>query len=206
MFFSFFTRNTLRENLFLLNVCQALAKRERCKLQAPIYKAWILARMLHTSVTCDWLYHFSHTWRNIVCSPDLPELICVWKTCDIVFWWVFLSTYIIKLYSHLCEQIYVCFVFPIQTTWFSLGNLLCLSINYVQICAWMGRSLKKFSGARSRDLIEQTKQISWKGLFDIGFWESKWISAIWKGLCCCVDWEWNTFKKESSTYYLYFFK
>ena len=40
------------------------------------------------------------------------------------FWWVFLSMYIIKLYSHLCEQLYVCFVFPIQTTWCSLGNLL----------------------------------------------------------------------------------
>ena len=75
----FFTWNTLRENLFLLNVCEALAKRERCKLQAPIYKAWILARMLHTSVTCAWTYHFSHTWRNIVRSSDWPELICVWE-------------------------------------------------------------------------------------------------------------------------------
>ena len=62
---------------------------------------------------------------------------------------------------------------------------LCLSINYAHICAWIGRSLKKFSGARSRDLIEQTKQISWKGLFDIGFWESNWISAIWM-VCAAV--------------------
>ena len=91
----FFTRNTLRE---------------RCKLRAPIYKAWILARMSH--LTCDWTYHFSHTWRNIVRSSDWPELICVWMI------------YIIRLNSHLCEQLYVCFVFPIQTTWCSLGNLL----------------------------------------------------------------------------------
>ena len=61
---------------------------------------------------------------------------------------------------------------------FSREFALCLSINYAHICAWIGRGLKKFSGARSRDLIEQTKQISRKGLFDIGFWESKWISAI----------------------------
>ena len=106
----FFTRNTLRKNLFLLNDCEALAKRERCKLQAPIYKACILAWMSH--LTCEWTYHFSHTWRNIVRSSDWPELICVWKI------------YIIKLNSHLCEQLYVCFVFPIQTTWCSLGNLL----------------------------------------------------------------------------------
>ena len=43
---------------------------------------------------------------------------------------------------------------------FSSQFALCLFINYAHICAWIGRNLKKFSGARSRDLIEQTKQIS----------------------------------------------
>ena len=68
---------------------------------------------------------------------------------------------------------------------FSREFALCLSINYAHICVWIGRSLKKFSGARSRDLMEQTKQISWKGLFDIGFLESRWISAIWM-VCAAV--------------------
>ena len=85
---------------------------------------------------------------------------------------------------------------------FSREFALCLSINYVQICAWMGRSLKKFSGARSRDLIEQTKQISWKGLFDIGFWESKWISAIWM-VCAAVLTESETPLKRNPVLTIY---
>ena len=85
---------------------------------------------------------------------------------------------------------------------FSREFALCLSINYVQICAWMGRSLKKFSGARSRDLIEQTNQISWKGLFDIGFWESKWISAIWM-VCAAVLTESETPLKRNPVLTIY---
>ena len=85
---------------------------------------------------------------------------------------------------------------------FSREFALCLSINYVQICAWIGRSLKKFSGARSRDLIEQTKQISWKGLFGIGFWESKWISAIWM-VCAAVLNESETPLKRNPVFTIY---
>ena len=124
--FSVFLQEILFEKFFSCWMSAKISQSETTASCKRLYKRpeFHLVRMSHTSVTCDWTYHFSHTWRNIVCSPDLPELICVWKTCDIVFWWVFLSMYIIKLYSHLCEQLYVCFVFPIQTTWCSLGNLL----------------------------------------------------------------------------------
>ena len=96
----FFTRNTLRKNLFLLNDCEALAKRERCKLQAPIYKAWSLAPM---SCTPPWLViglsFFSHVRKH-------RSLLWLARTHLRMrnLWWVFLSMYIIKLYSHLCEQ------------------------------------------------------------------------------------------------------
>ena len=36
----------------------------------PLFKAGILVRNSHTSVTSDWTYHFSHTWKNIVCHSD----------------------------------------------------------------------------------------------------------------------------------------
>ena len=79
---------------------------------------------------------------------------------------------------------------------------LCLSINYAHICAWIGRSLKKFSGARSRDLIAQTKQISWEGLFDIAFWESKWISPI-SLVCAAVLNESETPLKKNLVFTIY---
>ena len=79
---------------------------------------------------------------------------------------------------------------------------LCRSINYAHICAWIGRSLKKFSGARSRDLIAQTKQISWEGLFDIAFWESKWISPI-SLVCAAVLNESETPLKKNLVFTIY---
>ena len=162
--------------------------------------------MSHTSVTCDWTYHFSHTWRNIVCSPDLPELICVWKTCDIVFWWVFLSIYLIKLYSHLCEQLYVCFVFPIQTTWCSLGNFF---LSFHKLCSHMRMDRTKFekilwgtiTWSDSTNKTNKLRRSIWHSVLGIEVDFSNFI-----GLCCCVEWEWDTFEKESSFYYLHFFK
>ena len=85
---------------------------------------------------------------------------------------------------------------------FSREFALCLSINYAHICAWIRRSLKKSSGARSHDLIQQTKQISWKGLFDIGFWESKWISAIFM-VCATVSNESETPLKRNPVLSIY---
>ena len=46
-----------------------------------VWKAGILARNSHTSVTSDWTYHFSHAWKNIVRDPDWTyHFFHVWKT------------------------------------------------------------------------------------------------------------------------------
>ena len=61
----------------------------------------------HTSVAFDWTYHFSHTWKNIVCDSDwtyhyltlAKDRSLLWldgthlrlKTYDIAFQWVYLN-------------------------------------------------------------------------------------------------------------------
>ena len=96
------------------------------------FSCWMSAKLSQSesAASCKGLYirpefwRECHTWlvigRNIFLTREETSFapligqnsFCVWKI------------YIIKLNSHLCEQLYVCFVFPIQTTWFSLGNLL----------------------------------------------------------------------------------
>ena len=103
MFSTFLKRKALGQKRFSLNVCEAFAKRGRCKLQAPI-KGGEFWRETHTPVTSHWTYHskinivrdsdstyhFFHVWKTSF-APLKARTHLRMKIYDIAFWWVFLS-------------------------------------------------------------------------------------------------------------------
>ena len=91
MFFTFFTRKTLREKPFSLNVCEVTLS------AASAYKRREFWREIHTSLASDWTYHyllllllffyfifFFSRVKTIFRSSDWLEFICVWKFSSLV--------------------------------------------------------------------------------------------------------------------------
>ena len=72
IFFTFLARKTLRLKLFSLNECEAA-------LPAEIKGGNFCVKLTH--LCAFWLtYHFSHTWKNIVCDSDWKyHFFHVWK-------------------------------------------------------------------------------------------------------------------------------
>ena len=62
MFFTFLARKTLSKTFLVECV--------RSALQAAIKGGNFGAKLTHLSVASDWMYHFSHTWKNIVHHSD----------------------------------------------------------------------------------------------------------------------------------------
>ena len=82
-FFTFQRQKKIPEEAFICWMsAKQLAKRGRCKLQAPIKGGNFDAKLAHF---CQWLfdctYHFSLTWKNIVRDSDrMFPCFQVWKT------------------------------------------------------------------------------------------------------------------------------
>ena len=94
MFFTFLARKTLWVKLFSLNVCEAL-------LQGAIKGGNFGAKLTHLCgfwLDVSFLSHVKkHRSRLWLARTNFRT-----KICDIAFWWVFLSVYIIKVGTWRC--------------------------------------------------------------------------------------------------------
>ena len=91
MFFTFFMRKTLRENL-----PRWMSAKWRCKLQAPIKGGNFGAKFTPLSLLIGRIIFVLFFFFFFTCQNHLSFLLM--KIYDIVLWWVFLNMYVLSCY------------------------------------------------------------------------------------------------------------